>query len=175
MPYYRAWIDFAPWSESDQLPDRRVFTPIVEWNGYSYTACDEAEKLEIGAEYCYGLTYWNDDCLPATATTEVSPATGTTDTLYTVTCNMGAGKYYAIQIRCDTTSAWQTLWEGNSLQCRYNSAGSYTPACRIDYERDDDADTTITVTEPTAALPRPATRPPALLVSARRLYRFISS
>ena len=140
IPYYRAWIFFPPWAESSPLPDRRDFYPEVTWSGGSYTACRPAEILSIGAQHCYGLTFWDDDCQPATPTTQVTPATGTTSTLYTVNCVPGTGTYYAVEVRCDTALAWTEVWEGNSVQCRYSEAGTYTPACRFDHAREDDSE-----------------------------------
>jgi len=173
VPYYRGWIHLPPWAESSQLPDRMVFMPIITWSGGSYTACETAEKLEIGAKHCYGLTYWDADCLPATPTTQVTPASGTTAMAYTVNCVAGPGTVYAIEARCDTASAWTPVWEGTSIQCRYAAAGTYTPACRFDYTQADDADEPITVTAPAAAAPR--MRPGAVsLLPLRKRFVYLA-
>ena len=138
--YYRAWIFFPAWAESKALPDRLDLYAKITYSGGTYKATEPEERLAVGYEHCYGPSYWDQECQPATATVLVEPATGTASTPFTITCEPGIGTVYNIEIVCDyssktTEKEWTTIFEGNSMPCLYNASGSFNPACRLDYAR----------------------------------------
>ena len=81
-------------------------------------------------------------------TASVSPSSGNTSTVFTVTCSVSGGTASTIEGRCNTSDSWATISSGNTKSCSYTSAGSYTPGCRINSTISDNADSPITVSTP---------------------------
>ncbi len=84
---------------------------------------------------------------PTVAAT-VSPAGGSVNETYKVTCAVSGGTAKTLESRCTSTAAWKKISSGTSANCTYTTAGSYTPGCRLN--SDQIANTAaITVTKPT--------------------------
>ncbi len=82
-------------------------------------------------------------------TASVSPATGTIDTVFTVTCTVSGGTATTLEHRCDSSGAlWYEISSGNIGECVYG-IGDFTPGCRVDGSITDDVDTPVTVTQGT--------------------------
>lgn len=76
-------------------------------------------------------------------TASVSPASGTTNDSYTVTCTT-TGTPTSASYRCDTVGTWQN---GKTGVCSYGYPGSYTPGCRVNSAIIDNVDSAVTVTQ----------------------------
>lgn len=82
-----------------------------------------------------------------TVTASVLPTSGTAADTFTLTCTVSSGTARTLEGRCNTSGSWSAI-VGNTKECRYTFAGSYTPECRINGKTTDKVDAPVVVTAP---------------------------
>lgn len=85
--------------------------------------------------------------LPYDITASITPSSGTTDDIFTLTCSTTNASYNSMEGRCHVSDSWGGL-DGGQKQCSYRAAGSYTPGCRINRLSIDNVDEPVTVGVP---------------------------
>ncbi|OQA87768.1 MAG: Serine/threonine-protein kinase pkn1 [bacterium ADurb.Bin236] len=83
----------------------------------------------------------------SSVTATISPSSGSTSTSFTLTCLLAGAYPTLLEGKCKPADSWSAIAPGYSKICTYSSAGSYSPACRVNGTTSDVVDSPVIVSQ----------------------------